>query len=51
MKEFVLENIAHSKSKNDAMFFAALWTYQSKITDQINTKLEILLLESGHRKF
>ncbi|XP_044264020.1 cyclin-dependent kinase 2-interacting protein-like [Tribolium madens] len=51
VKEFVLENIAHSKNKDEALFLAALWTYQYKISDQINMKLEVLLLETGHRKF
>ncbi|RZC38101.1 uncharacterized protein BDFB_006101, partial [Asbolus verrucosus] len=36
VKELVLENIAHSKNKDEAMFLAALWTYQHKIPDKNN---------------
>jgi hypothetical protein len=50
VKEFVLENIAHSKNKDEAMFLAALWTYQYKISDRIGLKLEALLVETGHRR-
>jgi hypothetical protein len=50
VKEFVLENIAHSKNQDEAMFLAALWTYQYKISDRIGLKLETLLVETGHRR-
>ncbi|KAL3287637.1 hypothetical protein HHI36_002106 [Cryptolaemus montrouzieri] len=49
-KQLVLENVAHSKSKSEAMFFAALWSYQINITSEITLKLEALLTETGHRK-
>ncbi|CAG9766197.1 unnamed protein product [Ceutorhynchus assimilis] len=48
-KRTILENIAHSKTKNEAMFLAAYWTHQLNVTDNITFKLESLLVESGHR--
>ncbi|KAG5860351.1 hypothetical protein JTB14_006714 [Gonioctena quinquepunctata] len=51
MKELVLENIAHSRNKDEVMFFATCWTLQTHITSTVNLKLETLLLETGHRKF
>ncbi|KAJ8976316.1 hypothetical protein NQ317_010270 [Molorchus minor] len=50
-KTMVLENIAHSKNKDEAMFFAACWTLQPSITSSTNVKLEALLVETGHRNF
>ncbi|CAG9835385.1 unnamed protein product [Diabrotica balteata] len=50
VKEIVLENIAHAKNKDEVMFFAACWTLQPNITDQINLKVEALLVETGHKK-
>lgn len=47
----VLENIAHSRNKDELMFFAASWTLQPYITKTVNLKLEALLLETGHRQF
>lgn len=44
----VLENIAHSRNKDELMFFAASWTLQPYITRNINLKLEALLVETGH---
>ncbi|KAJ8941744.1 hypothetical protein NQ314_010288 [Rhamnusium bicolor] len=49
IKNVVLENIAHSKNRDEAMFFAACWTFQTHITSIINLKLEALLVEMGHR--
>ncbi|KAJ8963314.1 hypothetical protein NQ318_018783 [Aromia moschata] len=56
LKEFetkttVLENIAHCKNDDEAMFFAACWTMQPCVTSVINLKLEALLVETGHRNF
>ncbi|XP_023024826.2 cyclin-dependent kinase 2-interacting protein isoform X1 [Leptinotarsa decemlineata] len=50
VKELVLENIAHSRTKDEVMFFAACWTLQAHISSGINLKLETLLLDTGHRK-
>ncbi|XP_060536489.1 cyclin-dependent kinase 2-interacting protein-like [Cylas formicarius] len=49
MKEFILENIAHEKNKDNAMFLAACWTHQVNINDDITFKLEALLVETNHR--
>lgn len=46
----MLENIAHSKNKNEVMFYAISWTHQQNITNEIDLKLETLLTETGHRK-
>lgn len=50
VKQYVLENISHSKSKDEVMFHAACWAHQQYVTSIINMKLEALLLETGHRK-
>ncbi|KAK4885949.1 hypothetical protein RN001_002220 [Aquatica leii] len=50
VKKFVLENIAHSRNKNEIMFYAVCWTHQQNINSEINLKLEMLLTETGHRK-
>lgn len=47
----VLENIAHSRNKNDLMFFAASWSHQPHITKDVNLKLEGLLVETGHHNY
>ncbi|XP_017776769.1 PREDICTED: cyclin-dependent kinase 2-interacting protein-like [Nicrophorus vespilloides] len=49
-KQYILENIAHSKSKQEIMFFASSWNYQRNITNNIHLKLETILTETGHRK-
>ncbi|XP_066253644.1 cyclin-dependent kinase 2-interacting protein [Euwallacea similis] len=49
VKQCVLENIAHSTSKSEAMFLAAYWTHQLNITDSVTFKIESLLVESNHR--
>ncbi|CAH0551557.1 unnamed protein product [Brassicogethes aeneus] len=51
VKEHILENIAHTKGKNEVMFYAASWTHQCNITSDVNFKLETLLVETGHRNF
>lgn len=50
VKEYVLENIANSATKHEAMFHAARWTHQQHITTNIKLKVETLLTETGHRK-
>lgn len=47
----VLENIAHSRNKDELMFLAASWCLQPYITKDVNLKLETLLVESGHRTY
>lgn len=50
-KEYILENIAFSRDKHELMFHASCWTYQEYIEKyQVQQKLEILLVETGHRK-
>ncbi|XP_018567174.1 cyclin-dependent kinase 2-interacting protein-like [Anoplophora glabripennis] len=49
LKKLVLENIAHSKNKHEAMFYAACWAHQTRITSSINVTLEALLVETGFR--
>lgn len=47
----VLENIAHSRNKDELMFFAASWTLQPYITRNITLNLQALLVETGHQHF
>ncbi|XP_056645714.1 cyclin-dependent kinase 2-interacting protein-like [Diorhabda sublineata] len=51
VKNMVLEHTAHVRNADEAMFFAASWTLQPYITNDINLKMETLLVETGHRKF
>ncbi|XP_050301237.1 cyclin-dependent kinase 2-interacting protein-like [Anthonomus grandis grandis] len=48
-KQYILENIAYTRTTNDVMFLAAYWTHQLNITDKVNFVLKSLLVESGHR--
>lgn len=47
----VLENISHSRNKDDLMFFAASWSHQPHITKDVNLKLEGLLVETGYHNY
>nr|CAI5846175.1 unnamed protein product [Callosobruchus analis] len=49
VKQIVLENIAHTKSKDEVMFFATYWTFQTNVDDMVSLKLETLLTETCHR--
>ena len=49
VKQHVLQNIAHTKNIDQAMFLAAYWTHQLNISESVTFKLESLLVESGHR--
>lgn len=50
-KEYILENIAFSRDKDELMFYACCWTYQEFISKhKVNFQLERLLIETGHRK-
>nr|CAH7727382.1 unnamed protein product [Callosobruchus chinensis] len=49
VKQTVLENIAHTKSKDEVMFFATYWTLQTNVDDKVSLKLETLLTETCHR--
>ncbi|KAH1007466.1 hypothetical protein HUJ04_004694, partial [Dendroctonus ponderosae] len=44
----VLENIGHSKTHTDAMFWAISWTYEVDIDEDTSFKLQTLLVECGH---
>ncbi|CAH1975406.1 unnamed protein product [Acanthoscelides obtectus] len=49
VKQTVLENIAHTQSKDEVMFFATFWTLQTNVDDRVTLKLESLLTETCHR--
>ncbi|VEN49906.1 unnamed protein product [Callosobruchus maculatus] len=49
VKQTVLENIAHTKTKDEVMFFATYWTLQTNVDDIVSLKLETLLTETCHR--
>lgn len=50
VKKVITEKIAHSNNEDEVMFLAAYWTYQINITPEILQSIEILLIDSGHRK-
>ncbi|KAL1513506.1 hypothetical protein ABEB36_002910 [Hypothenemus hampei] len=48
VKNFVIENMAHTKDNDEVRFYATCWTWPVNL-DRINIKMESLLIETGHR--
>lgn len=49
LKIHIKENVAHSTTAANLMFFVASWVHQPYIDSSVNVSLEALLKETGHR--
>jgi hypothetical protein len=49
VKKAIVENIAHSPSRDILVFYSATWLHQAYIGDKEKMLLESMLSETGHR--
>ena len=49
VKETVVQNIAHTSSRDTVMFYSAAWLHQAYIPDRATLLLESMLTETGYR--
>lgn len=47
--KYVKENIAHSVTKENLMFYVAIWVHEPYIESSLKVLLEAMLTETGHR--